>query len=167
MSADTDSKVAIYALSDRDGVVRYIGKSTNPDARLHQHVSAKNDLPVSRWVQKLRENGRRPQMRIIEWVGEDEWPQSEREWIAFYSTINPLLNIAAGGPIDHEPPLALLIAKAESMLARVIPIDVWYIWQVLLGQRPSACQIFMREMLVRDVKGILAEMKAKHALARA
>lgn len=106
-------------------------------------------------------------MRIIEWVGEDEWAQSERDWIAFYSTINPLLNIAAGGPIDYEPPLVLLIAKAEGMLSRVIPFPVWYIWLALLGRRPSACEIFMRQMLVRDVEGILAEMKAKHALARA
>ena len=91
--------VTIYALVDpRDNTVRYVGKTSDPSARLAQHIentAGKGHKNV--WVRDLKASGLRPTMEILERVPVAEWEAAERRWIAFYSTRGSVLNVEIGG----------------------------------------------------------------------
>lgn len=96
--------IYIYGLVCPDaGVVRYIGKSINPDKRLIAHITAavrKNyDHHTARWIRKLAKSGKRPELSILQVVqkGED-WRSIERAWIEVARRDGwPLTNTTAGG----------------------------------------------------------------------
>lgn len=87
----------IYALLDPDTKdIRYIGQSKNIHKRFVSHKNTKNDLPVSRWVLKLKEAGKLPHLQIL--VICDNPVDIEKEIIAKYkSTGSNLLNLHEGG----------------------------------------------------------------------
>ena len=97
----------IYALHDpRDGTVHYIGKSNSPRSRLMQHLEDKtcNTKKVA-WIDELAAAGLRPSLEILDEVERKEWPQAERDWIAFaFAEGWPLTNISPGGcgGVDHN-----------------------------------------------------------------
>lgn len=89
---------AIYVLECPDGNVRYVGKSKNPKSRMESHVTPgrRSKTPVAQWCRSLKAKGKRPVMRILEWV--EDWSAAERRWISHYRENGArLLNIAAGG----------------------------------------------------------------------
>jgi hypothetical protein len=95
--AEEAVKFAIYTLSDGDRI-RYVGKAKNPDKRLRQHLwpaKSKRDH-LANWIRKLRAEGRKPVMNVIEWTG--DWEQCEQRWITYFRSQGAdLLNVAAGG----------------------------------------------------------------------
>jgi hypothetical protein len=101
-----DRPVSIYALCEAGtGVVRYVGKTVDkPNRRLIYHIQqAKRpgSRPISRWLRKRLEDGRRPTVTTLEVVppGED-WAGREKHWISHYrSTGAPrqMLNLTDGG----------------------------------------------------------------------
>lgn len=92
----TDSiRPSIYALLDKGGRIKYIGKANDPDKRLKSHMrdSAFRDTPVYRWI---RENGQ-PKMVVLKSDCED-WRSDERALIAEARERGcDLLNVANGG----------------------------------------------------------------------
>jgi hypothetical protein len=67
-------KTAIYALTDPDGAIRYVGRTDNPDERIEVHLSeARNDgrSEKNRWVRSLVAAGLKPAMIVLEWVDGD------------------------------------------------------------------------------------------------
>lgn len=78
--------ISIYILLDKDGNIRYVGKSINPSKRFwyHQHGDFKD------WVDSFQ---------IIETeIPEDSWKQREKFWIEFYRKQGCLLeNKCEGG----------------------------------------------------------------------
>lgn len=58
----------IYALIDpRDGALRYIGITNNPDQRLEEHLSGRGNNPLKReWIYELRRIGLAPIMQPLE-----------------------------------------------------------------------------------------------------
>jgi hypothetical protein len=90
----------IYALVDpRTDDTRYIGKTRRPESRLRAHCSNKHHVHSSRWVQSLLREGVKPKMVILEGgLSEEEWPEREQYWIAYYRShgVN-LTNITDGG----------------------------------------------------------------------
>jgi predicted GIY-YIG superfamily endonuclease len=78
--------ISIYILLDKDGNIRYVGKSINPSKRFwyHQHGNFKD------WVDSFQ---------IIETeIPEDSWKQREKFWIEFYRKQGCLLeNKCEGG----------------------------------------------------------------------
>jgi hypothetical protein len=74
--------VAIYALLDCEGWVRYVGVTRNIEERLHTHRNRKTWLAGH---------------IILEWATESTWREREIFWIAFYRCLRPLDNISAGG----------------------------------------------------------------------
>ena len=60
----------IYALIDpRDNAVRYVGLSIDADERLISHLHDPNaNLPKTRWVRELRQEGLSPIMQILETI---------------------------------------------------------------------------------------------------
>lgn len=83
------STVIIYGLYDpRDGVLRYVGKTSQPlHARVVQHTAPKA-LRLSHhraaWLRSLDAEGLKPEARVIEETTADEWESRERYWIAFH-----------------------------------------------------------------------------------
>ena len=92
----------IYALEDPNtNEVRYIGKSDAPKSRCANHLAmSKADVNIhkKRWIAKLKRNGQKPNLIILERVPEREWQDRERWWIQHGRDSSwPLTNIASGG----------------------------------------------------------------------
>lgn len=94
----------IYTLTDpRDGAIRYVGKTDNPERRLAMHLKERYHSHKNHWLQELASEGLKPIMTIIETVSEGQgWEDRERYWIAHFRAIGcPLTNGTDGG--DHPP----------------------------------------------------------------
>ena len=87
----------IYALSDPvSGIVRYVGKSNDPAKRLGAHMSSSDTRTRKRaWLSRLRSQGLRPTLIILEVCERRSWEDAERCWIAHYG--EQLYNIDHGG----------------------------------------------------------------------
>lgn len=74
----------IYALVDpRDGVIKYVGKSYDPQERLKGHFkNCKRTVTLkNRWIAKLKSLDLKPNITILEEVLVSEWEDKERYWI--------------------------------------------------------------------------------------
>lgn len=94
----------VYALADPEspGHIRYVGKTVNMSRRLANHVvpsKLRRSCHVARWLAKLTSDGKKPVVRILETLGDDDdWESSERKWIAkLRSEGHDLTNTAPGG----------------------------------------------------------------------
>lgn len=80
-----DGETYIYVLRDPDsGLVRYVGKTRDPAARLDQHrgCSDKTKCHRTRWLARLRREGKAPTMEVVEVVPHGgDWSGAERDWI--------------------------------------------------------------------------------------
>ena len=90
----------IYSLSHpATKEVRYIGATTaylNQRFSQHKHNALKKKLnvPISKWIYSLNEEGVLPIITLIEECNIDTWREREKYWINHY---NNLTNIRAGG----------------------------------------------------------------------
>jgi hypothetical protein len=106
MSRPTDftQEIAeIYALCcPLTGEVRYVGKAMNARKRFAGHMRDANRRMtlVYLWIRTLHERGAAPILRVLERVHIEDWERREREHIAQFRTLGPLLNMADGG---NEP----------------------------------------------------------------
>lgn len=75
--------VSIYSLTDpRDGRVRYVGRSENPQRRLLGHLSCGDGSPGKRqWIRSLRADGQKPTIAVLETVPFKQAKDAERQWI--------------------------------------------------------------------------------------
>lgn len=91
----------IYALTDLDGSVRYIGKANVAADRLKCHLrdARRRSTPVYVWIRQLAEVGCVPGLIVLETC--DDWQEAERRIIAEHRAAGArLLNLAPGG---NEP----------------------------------------------------------------
>jgi hypothetical protein len=98
-------RVYIYGLADPiDGVVRYVGKTTQPAKRLYMHVwlatSGQSDTHRDRWIRRVVATGRAPVMLTLEEVTPATWEERERHWIA---SLPNLVNTSEGGDGVRAP----------------------------------------------------------------
>lgn len=95
--------VYIYTLIDpRDNRIRYVGKTTNINRRLIQHVyEAKtliNRRYITNWVKSLLDVNLKPIIQEIDSCTKAEWEQKEKYWIKHYKELYPdLCNHSEGG----------------------------------------------------------------------
>lgn len=90
-------KTFIYGLfSDSDKVIRYVGKSDNPEYRLKRHIYQRNDSKTHKnnWINKLLDNNEKLLYKILEVVDYDKWSEKEKNWI---SKFDNLVNTSEGG----------------------------------------------------------------------
>lgn len=92
----------IYLLKDpRTAAVRYVGKTTNPKARLKTHIQqAKkcfSDCYKDKWLRSLLALSLRPVMEVIEEGHGEGWQAAEQKWIAHYKALAKLTNGTDGG----------------------------------------------------------------------
>jgi hypothetical protein len=96
--------ISIYGLYEPgSNVCRYVGKTCkDPSKRLAEHIAdSANKMATSprfNWIRKLAKSGARPEVRLIESVGEGEWQEREKFWIHEMRKVgHPLLNCMHGG----------------------------------------------------------------------
>lgn len=119
----------IYALfdpADPNCAVRYVGYTSNSlETRLKSHLSdvtpsaLKGHPPSShrqKWLMKLRREGRKPGIVLIEEFESGDWQERERFWIAKFREFANLTNGTDGGEglIGASPELRKLIAMKGS-----------------------------------------------------
>lgn len=101
-----NDSVFIYGLKcPEKGIIRYIGKSTNPKRRYNEHVSnavikKPENIHLNRWIAKLLRNDLVPEQVILEECTNESWKEREKYWINEYGLHN-LINVHEGG---IEPP---------------------------------------------------------------
>ena len=81
-------------------MVRYIGKSKNPTARLKCHVRDALkfrgvNLHKEAWIRSMHMKQERIELRVLEWCVQTDWEMAERRYITRYT--NTLTNQAPGG----------------------------------------------------------------------
>lgn len=94
--------VYIYALVDPNtDEVRYIGKTNNLKRRLGDHCNKGmpgNNPHKSHWIAKLRAEGKKPKIIVLQECDSDTWEEAESHWISHYRSIGArLTNVLSGG----------------------------------------------------------------------
>jgi predicted GIY-YIG superfamily endonuclease len=98
-----DKTTFIYALIDPNTqLIRYIGKSNDPQKRLYRHLKEKGTSYKVQWLRSLKTNGQIPEIQIIEEVLVSQWQKQECYWIAYYRQLGyDLANGTDGGDGVH------------------------------------------------------------------
>lgn len=84
----------IYALVDpRDGLIRYVGSSKNPNTRLKEHVrEIDGDSNLKVWLRDLAEQKLMPLMVILDTQVSGESESCEMEWIQHFDRFGYIYN---------------------------------------------------------------------------
>ncbi len=94
--ADSLPPVYIYALTDPDETVRYIGRSIDPRRRFRAHFSSKQLPAVRAWLRSLCDSGQLPGLVILEKTRDHN--ASRREMAHIYAhDQDSLLNVRGNG----------------------------------------------------------------------
>lgn len=95
--------VTIYALVDpRNDVVRYVGQTKDPKARLRQHLCKAVNARVGAWLAELAALGLEPrfdELRVVDKSGGDQ-----AEYDAMYLHRRTLLNLGPAGTGRRDGP---------------------------------------------------------------
>ena len=90
--------VYIYALTDNENTVRYVGKTNNPHKRRLKHISDAKNLVGNRhkcnWIRKVIKSGNSINIKILETCKDEDWINREKFWISQFKN---LVNISEGG----------------------------------------------------------------------
>ena len=123
--------VFVYSLVDpRDGVVRYVGKSKNPAARLAAHKKgSRYNARVDEWISALSEAGLAPQMIVIEECSRAAGNQTEGRWIETHraTVLNhfPSIGCGRGGGRAGAGRLTKSVGPhAEKLTFRLYPNEI-------------------------------------------
>lgn len=91
----------IYGLRDpRGGSIRYVGKTTRPSGRLHEHIrDCISNSYKDRWLRSILRDGVEPAMDILLTCPVEELDEQERRHVAEYRLLvgKKLTNGTAGG----------------------------------------------------------------------
>jgi len=91
----------IYGLTDPlSGIIRYIGKSSNPKSRFREHFQIRENPKThkEKWINSLIRLGLKPELIIIETTTKDQASIAEIFWIAEYRSRGfNLTNTTDGG----------------------------------------------------------------------
>jgi hypothetical protein len=83
--------------------VRYVGRSSNPEKRLEQHMSQAlryDRSEKSVWLRTLIERGEKPALLLVEEMSEDDYPPfRELFWIRYFLRRGHMLTNRSGGGV--------------------------------------------------------------------
>lgn len=118
----------IYALCDPDTkTVRYVGKSDNPQGRYYNHIKDKHRTHKVAWINKLKSQGKKPILTILEEIGHEYWEECEKKWISFYKS-DPNIDLTnyAEGKISYEDFLKgyTQVREEKTVLSPLTPSDL-------------------------------------------
>lgn len=98
-----EKPVFIYALLDPETLlVRYVGKTVDPESRLRSHVypsEPSKKTYKANWIKSLTSRNLQPKMIILESMdATSDWGKSETFWIDYFKFMDvPLTNYRSGG----------------------------------------------------------------------
>ena len=91
-TSETSEMASVYLLKDpRDGAVRYVGVSKNPEQRLRGHINQPVSEDMGDWIGALSAIGERPSLETVETAAPSEIATIEQKWIDKYDS-SQLLN---------------------------------------------------------------------------
>jgi hypothetical protein len=107
--SDKAETTYIYALKDpRTGHARYVGSTTQPEARLRSHhtsANAEDRNETRRWLGELRNLGLRAEMAILETTTSASRVDAENHWIGKLRAAGELLsNMRPAGRCKQSTP---------------------------------------------------------------
>jgi group I intron endonuclease len=119
-------KIFIYGIYDSEEpqLIRYVGKTKKKiQERLNQHIylsKRKVKRPLYLWIKKLLDDGKKPEVVLIEETDDKEWVEKEIFWIRFYRKNEKLLNLSDGGEsnLNYVPSLETRKKISESNLGK-------------------------------------------------
>lgn len=77
--------IYLYALSHPlTGEVKYIGKTSDPESRLKEHLANPTNADMASWFELLALDGLMPEMEIIDLATDENWQQKEARQIWRY-----------------------------------------------------------------------------------
>lgn len=85
----------IYGLLDtRDGTIRYVGVTKNPQYRLSEHLRmpVKEGAQKNAWIKGLLEAGLTPAFVFLDSVKEEVAAEREYFWVEHFQSLSPLYN---------------------------------------------------------------------------
>jgi hypothetical protein len=171
-----ESLIAIYALCDPDGTIRYIGKAKNPQKRLKQHIreSLKSrgiNKHKEAWIRQVHGSGNSVTMRVLEWCSESNWQQAECQWIDRHKST--LTNQTPGGNAPWcSPDVRHALGKRlnrhpERWLHRAIRVMTFYAReQIKRGNEPSARKLVEAVVAIRLSRGMARTRLNQWAMER-
>lgn len=74
-------KVFIYALTDEQNRVRYVGQSVDPHFRYQRHLQDMTGSPKSEWIQSVIKAGGAPGLVLLDKVDKADANYQEKWWI--------------------------------------------------------------------------------------
>lgn len=112
----------IYGLTDpRNGQIRYIGRTANPETRLREHIVA-SQAGVLRndWIKELRRAGEIPGMCILETVPESEVAETEKFYIGYFKMLGAnLTNFTTRPPRKRKIKTQMMMRIDQDLLERI------------------------------------------------
>ena len=153
----------IYGLKDpRDGLVYYVGKSNNPDARLAQHLEKRQNKRKVAWLDALEAEGLTPELVILETVERKDWKEQERYWIALGREEGwPLTNIKDGGDGSDE-----FVGPSYEFLRGYIAPELWGKFEALgIRERDALCVKMAQAMVAQPINRRDLQKATGHAVA--
>jgi hypothetical protein len=158
----------IYALLEPDtGAIRYIGKASNSVSRFERHMKdrLRRDYPVYRWINKLVEQGKAPDMIVLE-VSEN-WPEAERRLIELSRARGcRLLNVAEGGFAPHcsaeqrskNGRTLNEVLKDSPKMTKIRELKRYLAWAIKKGDASNSARATLRAAAAKrpDLFGIFA-----------
>jgi hypothetical protein len=113
-------EIFIYGLVDSlKNELKYIGKSINPETRFRKHLqdSKKKATPKDKWILELRENKQKPELIIIDIVGDENWVFWEQHYISYFKAIGCLLTNSTDG--GENPPILKGRKRTEKEIEKI------------------------------------------------
>lgn len=113
------NSAVIYGLIDpRTGNVRYVGYTAKSlKKRFKEHLRDIRRCKRTSWIKSLQKQGLVPEVVVLEKVGEKNWQEIERKWIADFGRKN-LVNGTDGGDGIVNPSEELRQKRAEVQKGR-------------------------------------------------
>jgi len=137
---------SIYGLKDpRDGSIRYIGKSEDPERRFKGHLTDKAYSPKTIWLDRLHAEGLQPELVIFDEVSADVWRRVEQRWITKGLALGwPLTNReASADDVGHYSLRSIRPYLSKELWLAFHDLQAWE--KVAIGNAIAAVGMFFSE----------------------
>ncbi len=137
------NKTYIYTLSDpRNGHVRYVGKSDNPDLRMKMHFRDLNNTKKESWIKSLLKLNLSPVLDIVDEVPVSDWVFWEMHYISLFKYFGFKLTNGTvggdGGRVLNIKPISEELRNKFREIARNRTVDhINKIRKSKIGKKPS------------------------------
>lgn len=155
----------IYVLKDPfTGVVRYVGKANDPEARFSFHLRDRTVTHKTNWIKSLKT---RPLLEVIDEIPVSEWPMWEAAYIQYFQEQGcGLVNGTVGGDGIPNPSLEIRkkIGESNRLNFSRNPETRLRMSRASTGRVPSPAQ---REKISRALRGRVVSSEHRKNLSRA